>query len=47
MLSSPELSTLLGEENHSKINQYLVFEWRNWKLIPKEKKYWIIEKKQS
>ena len=46
-LSSLELCNLLGEENHSKINQYLVFEWRNWKLIPKEKKYWIIEKKQS
>jgi len=47
LLSSLELCNLLGEENHSKINQYLVFEWRNWKLIPKEKKYWIIEKKQS
>ena len=47
LLSSLELSKLLGEQNHSKINQYLVFEWRNWKLIPKEKKYWIIEKKQS
>ena len=44
LLSSLELSKLLGEENHSKINQYLLFEWRNWKLIPKEKKYWIIEK---
>ena len=47
LLSSLELCNLLGEENHSKINQYLVFEWRNWKLIPKEKKYWIIEKKES
>ena len=45
LLSSPELSTLLGEENHEKIKQYLLFEWRNWRLIPKDKKYWIIEKK--
>ncbi len=47
LLSSPELSNLLGEENHLKIKQYLVFEWRNWRLIPKDKKYWIIEKKES
>ena len=46
-LSSPELSNLLGEENHLKIKQYLLFEWRNWRLIPKDKKYWIIEKKES
>ena len=46
-LSSPELSNLLGEENHLKINQYLLFEWRNWRLVPKDKKYWIIEKKES
>ena len=46
-LTSPELSDLLGEENHLKIKKYLLFEWRNWKLIPKEKKYWIIEKKES
>ena len=45
LLSSLELSNLLGEENHSKIKQYSFFEWRNWKLIPKDKKYWIIEKK--
>jgi len=47
LLSSPELSTLLGEENHLKIKLYSFFEWRNWKLIPKDKKYWIIEKKES
>ena len=47
LLSSPELCTLLGEENHLKIKQYSLFEWRNWKLIPKDKKYWIIEKKES
>jgi len=45
LLSSPELTNLLGEENHLKIKQYLPFEWRNWILIPKGKKYWIIEKK--
>ena len=47
LLSSPELSTLLGEENHLKIKQYSLFEWRNWRLIPKDKKYWIIEKKEA
>ena len=47
LLSSPELSTLLGEENHLKINLYSLFEWRNWRLIPKDKKYWIIEKKEA
>ena len=46
-LSSLELSNLLGEENDSKIKQYLLFEWRNWRLIPKDKKYWIIEKKEA
>ena len=46
-LSSPELNILLGEENHLKIKQYLSFEWRNWVLIPKDEKYWIIEKKES
>ena len=47
LLSSPELNDLLGEENHFKIKQYLLFEWRNWRLIPKDKKYWIIEKKEA
>jgi len=47
LLSSLELSNLLGEENHLKIKQYLLFEWRNWRLIPKDKKYWIIEKNES
>ena len=46
-LSSLELSNLLGEENESKIKKYLLFEWRNWRLIPKNKKYWIIEKNES
>ena len=47
LLSSHELSNLLCEENHVKIKQYLLFEWRNWRLIPKDKKYWIIEKKEA
>ncbi len=47
LLNSLELSNLLGEENLVKIKQYLLFEWRNWRLIPKDKKYWIIEKKES
>ena len=47
LLSSPELSTLLGEENCLKIKLYSLFEWRNWRLIPKDKKYWIIEKKEA
>ena len=47
LLSSLELSNLLGKENNLKIKQYLLFEWRNWRLIPKDKKYWIIEKKES
>jgi len=47
LLSSPELDTLLGDEYYLKIKQYSLFEWRNWRLIPKDKKYWIIEKKES
>jgi len=46
LLSSLELSKLLGEENHLKIKQYLFFKWRNWRLIPKDKKYWIIERNE-
>ncbi len=46
-LSSLELSNLLGEQNQLKIKQYLLFEWRNWRMIPKNQKYWIIEKKES
>ena len=47
LLNSLELTNLLGKKNHLQIKQYLLFEWRNWKLIPKDKKYWIIEKKES
>jgi len=46
-LSSLELSNLLGKENDLKIKKYLLFEWRNWRMIPKDKKYWIIEKNES
>jgi len=42
-LTSSELNNLLGEENYSYIKEFIIFEWRNWKLIPKNKKYWIIE----
>ena len=45
LLSSPELTSILGKENHLKIKKYSPFEWRNWILIPKGEKYWIIEKK--
>ena len=45
-LNSLELTNLLGKENDFKIKKYLLFEWRNWRLIPKDKKYWIIEKKK-
>jgi ribonuclease HI len=47
LLSSLELSNLIGKENQEKIKEYLLFEWRNWRLIPKDKKYWIIEKKEA
>ena len=47
LLSSLELTNLLGKKNQVKIKKYLLFEWRNWRLIPKDKKYWIIEKKES
>ena len=42
LLNSVELSNLLGEENHIKIKKYLLFEWRNWRLIPKDKKYCLL-----
>ena len=47
LLSSIELSNLLGEENMVEIKKNLLFVWRNWRLIPKDKTYWIIEKKES
>ena len=47
LLSSNELHKLIGEENKLQIKKYELFEWRNWRLIPKNKKYWIIENKES
>ena len=42
-LTSNELNELLGEENYLQITKYNIFTWRNWRLIPKNEKYWIIE----
>ena len=47
LLSSNELNKLIGDENHLSIKKCEIFEWRNWRLIPKNKKYWIIENKES
>ncbi len=44
-LNSSELHELLGEESYILVQKYESFEWRNWKLIPKNQKYWIIESK--
>ena len=42
-LNSSEIYELLGEESYILIQKYELFEWRNWRLIPKNEKYWIIE----
>ncbi len=42
-LNSSELNDLLGEKSDKLIQKYELFEWRNWRLIPKNQKYWIIE----
>tara|TARA_B100000579_G_C22693704_1_gene786343 strand:- start:48 stop:770 length:723 start_codon:yes stop_codon:yes gene_type:complete len=42
-LNSIELNELLGEESYILVKKHELFEWRNWKLIPKNQKYWIIE----
>ncbi len=42
-LNSSELNELLGKESDMLIEKYELFEWRNWRLIPKNQKYWIIE----
>ena len=42
-LNSSELNELLGEESYIPVKKYELFEWRNWRLIPKNQKYWIIE----
>ena len=47
LLSSNELNKLLGEENIVQIKKYALFEYRNWRFIPKDRKYWIIENKES
>ena len=47
LLRSNELHKLLGEENMLQIKKYELFEYRNWRLIPKDKKYWIIENKET
>ncbi len=41
-LNSRELNKLLGEESFKLVQKYELFEWRNWRLIPKNQKYWII-----
>ena len=46
-LNSNELNELLGEESYLSIKKYALFEWRNWRLIPKNQKYWIIENKNT
>ncbi len=43
LLNSSELIKLIGEENDILVQKYKLFEWRNWRLIPKNEKYWIIE----
>ena len=42
-LNSSELNELLEGESYLLIQKYEIFEWRNWRLIPKKQKYWIIE----
>ena len=46
-LNSSELNDLLGEESYFLIKKHESFEWRNWRLIPKNQKYWIIENKET
>ena len=46
-LSSSELNELLGEESYILVKKHELFEWRNWRLIPKNQKYWIIENKDN
>ena len=45
LLDSSELIELLGKENYLSVKKYALFEWRNWRFIPKDQKYWIIENK--
>jgi len=41
------LIELLGEKSYLAIKKHELFEWRNWRLIPKNQKYWIIENKNN
>ena len=47
LLTSNELVELIGKTNNPSIEKYILFEWRNWKIIPKDQKYWIIELKNN
>ena len=42
LLNSEELIDLIGEENREAIERNSCFKWRNWSIIPKNQKYWII-----
>ena len=42
LLNSEELIDLIGEENRESIERNSCFKWRNWSIIPKNQKYWII-----
>ena len=46
-LNSNELRQLLDEKSYTSITKYAFFEWRNWRFIPKNQKYWIIENKNT
>ena len=46
-LNTIELNQLLGEESDIPLQKHVLFEWRNWRLIPKNQKYWIIENKNT
>ena len=46
LINSSELKQLLGEESDIPLKKHALFEWRNWRLIPKNQKYWIIENKE-
>ena len=45
LLNSDELKDLLNLHNELDIQLYKKFNWRNWKIVPIENKYWKIEKK--
>ena len=47
LLNSEELVELIGDENNESIKKFLTFEWRSWRIIPKDKKYWIIDIKMN